>query len=776
VEVGESTLKKLIEGEKQFQVPLYQRQYSWKEEELGQLWDDVLEQYDLLTPDEGGRIDEDVPAHFLGSMVLAPARNIHADGVAAFTIIDGQQRLTTLLIAICAIRDVAAEADPTAMEKFNELYLINKFAEDGSYYRLVPTQVDREAFFTCIDPVRRARGNDIVSRAYSFFRAKLALPGPDGQPLDIQRLETVLRERLQFVAITCGQHDNVHRIFESLNDRGVGLTQADLLRNYIFMLLPTKGERVYGDVWTPMQEHLTPAELETLVFVDLVIRGNSTVKRPDIYRAQQDRLRPKENDEAAVEAEVLELARRARLFKRILDPTGEEDDGLRKGLLRLKTWAAGTTFPILLHLFDLRDRGECTEDEMAQAIDYVEGFLVRRMISGVPTNNLNRILNALPSSLDRNLPVAEAIRQDLSGPRKFWPSDRTLREAIRSKPFYFQGRGQQKMVVFRRLEESYGHEEPVDWEAASLTIEHVMPQSLSDEWREALEAENEDPDVVHEELLHTMGNLTVTAYNGELSNHPFERKKQILKGSNLELNKYISPRESWGRTEILRRAEELADQALAIWPGPLPGQEREEQYAGKDWSRLHAALAAMPAGSWTSYSDCAELIASHHVPVGQHMANTPGLLNGHRVLSSSGRVAEGFRWLDPEDDRDVREVLRAEGVRFDDKGRAAPSQRFRADDLAGLIGEIVETPAEEDREHGWRRRRWLQYIRHFYLSPGGRLHEDESKTLAVREGYDPRGVAGFYQGENAALMKDGHDRVLTEAGREYFEEHRHLID
>jgi uncharacterized protein with ParB-like and HNH nuclease domain/alkylated DNA nucleotide flippase Atl1 len=776
VEVGESTLKKLIEGEKQFQVPLYQRQYSWKDEELGQLWDDILEQYDLITPAEGGRLEEDAPAHFLGSMVLAPARNIHADGVAAFTIIDGQQRLTTLLIAICALRDVAADTDAAAIEKFNELYLINKFAEDGSYYRLVPTQVDRDAFFTCIDPLRKARGNDIVSRAYSFFRAKLALPGPDGEPLDIGRLETVLRERLQFVAITCGSHDNVHRIFESLNDRGVGLTQADLLRNYIFMLLPTKGERVYRDIWTPMQELLSPTELETLVFVDLVVRGNPTVKRPDIYRAQQDRLRAKENDEDAIEAEVLELARRARLFKRILDPTEEDNEALRSGLLRLKTWAASTTYPILLHLFDLRDRGECTEDEMAEAIDYVEGFLVRRMMSGVPTNNLNRILNALPSSLDSDGPVAEAIRRGLSGPRKFWPSDRALREAIHSKPFYFQGRGQQKMLVFRRLEESYGHEEPVDWQAANLTIEHVMPQSLSEEWRNALEVDGEDPDAVHEELLHTLGNLTVTAYNGELSNHPFDRKRQILKGSNLELNKLISPRANWGRKEILRRAEELADKAIEIWPGPLPGFEGEEQETGKDWSRLHAALAAMPAGSWTSYSDCAELVASHQVPVGQHMANTPGLLNGHRVLSSSGRVAEGFRWLDPEDDRDIREVLRAEGVRFDDKGRADSSQRLRADDLAGLIGEMVESPAEEDREYGWRRRRWLRYIRHFYMSPEERLHEDEARALAVREGYDPRGVAGFYQGESAALMKDGHDRVLTEAGREYFEEHRHLID
>src|SRR5436309_3508075 len=120
MQVRESTLKELIEGEKQFQVPLYQRLYSWTEAELGQLWEDILEQYDLLTADEQDRVQTDAPAHFIGSTVLAPSPKIGASGVAPFTVIDGQQRLTTLLIALCALRDVAAESDDTAVERFNE--------------------------------------------------------------------------------------------------------------------------------------------------------------------------------------------------------------------------------------------------------------------------------------------------------------------------------------------------------------------------------------------------------------------------------------------------------------------------------------------------------------------------------------------------------------------------------------------------------------------------------------------------------------------------------
>ncbi len=772
MQVGESSLKSLIEGQKQFQVPLYQRQYAWGDAQLSQIWEDVLEQYDLLTPDEAGRLPESPPTHFLGSMVLAPSPMIHAHGVTPFLVIDGQQRLTTLLIALTALRDQAATDNERVVERFNELYLINKYGTGLAYYRLLPTQSDRDAFFACVtpDPSRRTGG---VGRAYGFFRAQLTQTGPDNNPLDIARLENVLWERLQFVAITTDRSDNVHRIFESLNDRGIRLTQADLLRNYIFMLLPTRAQHVYDRIWRPMQDSLTSTQLETLVFVDLVLRGRTTIKRQDIYRAQQERLRPHEGDEAAIESEVVELARRAGFFRRIVQPHTELDPDVSSALERLDRWGASTTYPVIMHLYDLWDRGACSSTDVVDALRHIESFIVRRMIAGVPTNNLNRIFSGLVPQLPSDLPVAESIRHALSGERRYWPSDRRLGEAFRSQPFYFQGRQEQKMLVFQRLEESYGHAEPIDWSAATLSIEHIMPQSLTDEWRAALAANGDDAAVVHEELLHTLGNLTITAYNGQLSNNPFERKQEILHGSHLELNRAISPSGQWGRAEILERADELAARAIELWPAPLPGVE--DLAGGRDWTRLHAALAALPFGTWTTYGDLAELIGSHQVPVGQHLASTPGILNAHRVLNAEGRVAEAFRWLDPSDSRDIHEVLTSEGVVFGSDRRADPAQRLRAEDLAGLIGQVVEpVPPEEDREYGWRMQRTLQYLRHFYETPDGRLHEDTARALAVEVGYDPRGVAGFYQG-TASLRRDGPFRILTETGRQYFEENRHLL-
>jgi alkylated DNA nucleotide flippase Atl1 len=773
VQVGESSLKSLIEGTKQFQVPLYQRQYSWGDAQLSQLWDDILEQYDLVSPDESGAVDIDAPTHFLGSVVLAPSPMIHAHGVTSFLVIDGQQRLTTLLLTLCALRDHASVEHPSAAERFNELYLINKYESGLGHYRLLPTQSDRDAFFAGVVE-GRPQGSGAVGRAYRFFRGRLTQAGPDNEPLDVDRLENVICQRLQFVAITADPSDNVHRIFESLNDRGVRLTQADLLRNYIFMLLPTRAEHVYEQVWFPMQETLTPAQLETLVFVDLVLRGMTTVKRQDIYRAQQDRLRPLEGDEEKVEAEVHELARRAQFFQRIVRPEMELNPELRASLERLDQWGASTTYPVLMHLYDLEDRGECTIEEIITAVSFVESFLVRRTIAGVPTNNLNRIFSALVPQLDPSLPIAAAIRKELSTERKFWPSDRRLRDAIRTQPFYFQGRQDQKMLVFRRLEESFGHGEPVDWSEATLSIEHVMPQTLTDEWRESLAESGDNPDDVHSELLHTLGNLTVTAYNGQLSNNPFERKQEILSGSHLELNQAIAPAGNWGREEILARADELADRAISIWPAPLAGVE--EPTTGKDWSPLHAALAELPPGAWTSYSDVAELVGSHQVPVGQHLATTPGVPNAYRVLTVEGTVSPGFLWTDPGDDRDVHEALRNDGVRFDEEGRADPDQRLDGEALADLISGVLEpTPAEEDREYGWRKRRALRYLRHFYDAPSMRLHRDDARSLAVQEGYDTRGTAGFYQG-TASLRREDPYRVLTDAGREFVEDNRHLLD
>ena len=685
VQVRETNLKQLVQGEKQFRVPLWQRQYTWRLADHRLLWRDIMEQYtraaDVVAPSQ--------PGHFLGSIVLSPAPSA-ASGVASYLIVDGQQRLTTLMLILAAIRDAAAETDERAVERYDELYLINKFQQGEARFRLVPTQADRQSFFACVTRGAGAGGQDPIGQAYRFFRSHVELLDPQGESVDLGRLTAVVVERLAVVDITTGRGDNAHRIFQSLNATGVNLTQADLLRNLIFMLLPGRAAEVYDEVWRPMERLIGFGNLEGLARVDLQRRGID-VPVDDVFRRHQDRLEDMPGEEAVEEA-VRDLALRARHYKRIIDPIEEQDEELRAGLLRLRRWGAQTSYPVLMAAYDLRERGLLPIERLREVVAYIESFLVRRQLAGISTNALNRLFVQFVASLPQDESFPQALRQELSRQRRYWPGDEQLREAIQARPFYISGRGPQRKVILERLEESYGHPELIDFEKASLTVEHVLPQTLSEEWRAHLASLGQDPDEVHQSLVHTLGNLTLTAFNGTLSNNPFERKRQIYSASHLELNRALAEQDAWGRDQILARAGELADHAIAIWPSPLPGVP--EHPGGFDWSRISAAIAAIPRGRWTTYGELAQLGGTAAMPVGQHVANTPSVGNAYQVLGSDGRPRPDFRWHTPGDARNVADVLRQDGVRFDASGAADPSQRITAAELSALIGVLDDDALE----------------------------------------------------------------------------------
>lgn len=280
--------------------------------------------------------------------------------------------------------------------------------------------------------------------------------------------------------------------------------------------------------------------------------------------------------------------------------------------------------------------------------------------------------------------MLDAVRYQLSTERKFWASDDEIRAAAASRPFYYYGRAEQRRMVLERLEESYGHRELAELSTLNLSVEHILPQGLSSEWIIELTEAGDDAEAVHRELVHTLGNLTLSAYNSELSNLPFERKRQIYENSHLSLNHYLVAHPRWSRKEIRARAAELAERAISIWPAPVPGVA--EQSVGFDWTRMHAAIAAIPDGRWTAYADLAALAGTAAQAVGNHIAANPSLAKAYRGLTSDGRLSEGFRWSNPSDTRDPKAVLMAEGVLFDSSGRALPEGRLTADDLQALLG------------------------------------------------------------------------------------------
>lgn len=678
VKAVETSLRELLEGAKQYQVPLYQRTYAWTSKQLGRLWDDIAQ----LAEDRathGPQI-----THFLGSLVLGPTPDVGPVGVSKYLVVDGQQRLTTTTLLLAAIRDHrAATESPEHRDRINEQYLVNKWKTGDERLKLLPTQADRASYLACIESTPLAGAADQIGEAYRYFRARVAeLDDPD-DPHDVERIEEAVLSGLTLVSVTTTRDDNAHRIFESLNNTGLRLTQGDLLRNYLFMRLPSRGPLVYKNQWLPLQERLSNDELELLFWLDAVQRDES-VTQGDTYRAQAARMDALVG-EAAIEAEVERFNALSLLMERILRPETERHPAVRERLTRLKEWGTTTVYPLLLHLLDRRRQGSTTDDEIARAMLYLESYLVRRVVTNRATAGLNRVLLRAVPEIAEKAPVDAAFRTYLSTGRKFFATDDQVRAAARTVPLYYSGRSNQRKLVLAWLEEDHEARERVD--VSGCTIEHVLPQTLTPAWKDMLAAgleEGESVDDAHAVLVHTLGNLTLTAYNSELGNQPFATKRAEYAKSGLRMNREIAEQETWGRAQIEQRADALAERILRLWPGP--DERAQPEPIRESWGLMNRALAELPPGAWTTYGAVAQLIGSHPVPVGHRIANHP-VPNGHRVLQTGGTVSPGFRWL-AESGRteSQREALEAEGVRFDESGRADPAQCFSAEDLAVLAG------------------------------------------------------------------------------------------
>ncbi|MFH8596513.1 GmrSD restriction endonuclease domain-containing protein [Streptomyces rimosus] len=692
MEARETTFERLIQGDNQFQIPLYQRTYSWDAKDHQRLWDDLLQQ-------TVGGGDDAPTGHFLGSLVLDPRAPL-PDTVQRWVVIDGQQRLTTLMLLACAMRDHVRVFDAGKADLVHRRYLVNEEDYTGlDTYKLLPTQADRPSYLACLNSDPTAGGEDSIGAAYRFFRAALAEYDPVGEWEAVRHIDQALRHRLTLVTITAGRQDNAFRIFESLNNTGKSLSQADLLRNYVFMQLPTLGEQVYDRVWLPLQTELGPDRLTTLAWLDLVLQGQPRLTSSEVYEGQRRRMGRivAAEGEEGLREDLVRLRRLGRLLLRVFEPDREPCAELGAALTRLAQWGGEAHYPPALHVLDQVDRGVTGTAQAVEALSCVESFLVRRMICREPSHSVRQLLATVPSGLERDRPLPEAIRRFLSGPRRGWPRDEELREAIRTQPFYWQGSGRHRSYVLRRFEEDYASPEPVDFSRAWASIEHVLPQRAGQEWLAMLAEdaeEGERAEELHEALVHTLGNLTLTGENARLSNHPYERKQQILDQSALRMNREIAAAGRWGRREILDRAERLADRAVRIWPGPLAADDPRADERS-EWLRLRKVLAAVPAGRWTTYKDLSTVTgAGSPQTVGSYLAKHADVPNAHRVLTADGTSSPGFAWFDGRTESQ-QEALEREGVRFD--GTVADAeQRLLLSELAALAGLDAPGGSAED--------------------------------------------------------------------------------
>ena len=556
MEAAEAKIQRVLEGSKQFLVPHYQRPYSWQEEQWQTLWHDIVELIE----------DPQSEPHFLAAIVTAPARST-PEGVEKRLLIDGQQRLTTLLILLTLTRDRArTTGDSRLAERIQDL-ITNRHEDGNDHYKLLPSQSegaeesDREAFVRMVGGISTQTKSGIGA-AYEFFASRLRRA--DAPSLD--DLQRTIVSRLTLVSIILDEKDNPHRIFESLNGKGRSLSQADLIRNYFFMRLPAgQHECVYLDLWRPMQKRLGEDALTAFVRHYLTM-SRGMIKETDVYAALKNRV---DQDKTCLPVEHLrELARYSEYYEVLLNPEKATAARVRDRLQRLARLEVTVAYPFILALYADFIGGNRTEDELCMALDIIENFLVRRFVCGIPTHGLNRVFAGLFEQISNaGDGLTSALQRVLSASGRAYPRDDEFRERLGSARLYGGGgRREKTKLILERLEDALGHKELVP--STSLTIEHVLPQTLNDFWKEHLGASWEED---HEQLLHTLGNLTLTGYNPELSNAPFEEKKKLFAASHVELNRYFKSVSMWTAVEIERRSEVLIDLSLTVWPyfGPV---------------------------------------------------------------------------------------------------------------------------------------------------------------------------------------------------------------
>ena len=539
-----------FDGTKQMLVPLFQRPYEWDAGSWQTLWDDIMEHYN--------RAEDDPPdaSHFTGAIVTAPARSVPV-GVSKYLVIDGQQRLTTLAILLCAIRNRM----PTQHRQYRQIsrLLLNEDYEGTDLYKLLPTQPDRPAWVSLLEDPRRSPDSRFL-RSFRFFVERIEGKDDDDMPIDPHRLFETVQQRIHVVFINLGENDDPYLIFESLNYKGTPLTQADLVRNYLLLRLQTGAqERIYQQHWLPMQERLRDA-LPEFVRQYLMQKGEE-VPKGDVFSVLKKRTLAV--PDATMPAEIERLNAASVYYQHIIDPRTVNNVRLQRSLARLLRWEMATCHPLLLRLYTGHAVGEVTDEEFVDCLETIESFGVRRYICGVPTNQLKRIFLSLTGVVQRGQTAAN-LRANLArgslGRR--WPKDAEFRAAWLKFRLYSRPVDRCKFIL-ESLEDAHGHREGVDPSAA--TIEHIMPQTLSPMWRDSLGA---SADATHEQWLHTIGNLTLSAYNSELSNSAFARKRELLGDSHFELNRSVVARTVWDAAAIELRAAELCDLASIVWARP----------------------------------------------------------------------------------------------------------------------------------------------------------------------------------------------------------------
>ena len=548
----------IINGNRQFVIPVFQRDFSWTREQCAQLWRDVL-RASVAEADNG---------HFMGSIVY-----VGDDLTSAFQswlLIDGQQRLTTLTVLLIALRDHiqatgwSGSDDGPTIARIDAYYLKNLHETGQRQYKLILRRKDNATLKALIGGKHPAEPDvehsELLVEAYEFFQS--VLQAPDCDP------EAVYRgiARLNVVDVTLDRGiDNPQLVFESMNSTGIDLRQSDLVRNYLLMGLDESEQtRLYDEHWSRIEALFRTSGSA----FDSFLRDYMALKRRLTQQIRSDRIYDEFKSfwepgaETPLEELLANMARVARTYASFLGIAPMQRPWLADAMGNMRSLNT-TQGLLIMRLYHFHEEEQLSQGEFVRAVVLIESYLLRRAVLGLQTRNywsvFARIAHDLgPEASFESLQVALAR---LRGNYRF-PNDEEFKRGLLEHDLY--GLRVCKHMLDRLENAGYQEPSPVQ----DFSIEHIMPQEITDvpQWQEML---GETWAEEHGEWLHRLGNLTLTAYNSTYSNRPFQ-EKQVVEGgfrqSAVRLNQDVRDAAQWTRMEIRARGARLADRALAIWP------------------------------------------------------------------------------------------------------------------------------------------------------------------------------------------------------------------
>lgn len=555
MDARKGNIYEILNGNKQFLIPVYQRYYSWDLEQCRRLWNDIVEMQ------KKGKV-----GHFVGSIVNI-AEQAMPTGVQKYMIIDGQQRMTTLTLLLLALRDYAIknpEDQTINARRIDNMLLKNEYEVGDERYKLLLTETDRDILMKLVDekPIAEDTKSKLLDN-YRFFVGKIA----DKELPPAEIYESI--GKLQIVNITLDRTvDDAQAIFESLNSTGKELSESDLIRNYVLMgLEPAEQTYVYEHLWRPMEllfVYETQGSIMDRFFRDyLTMKLTRIPKQGRVY--EEFKLYHLNCEFGSIRELCQDLLTYSKyytdiVFKRSSNPILKS---LYEDIIDLRM---EVSYPFLLKVHNDFAEHVISQDNLLQIIRLCISYVFRRSICDVPPNSLNKTFATLRNEIRTNdyLNSIKAFFVLQDGYKEF-PNDERFTTAFKSRDIYNM---RSRNFILRQLE-NFGNKAPICIE--NYTIEHIMPQNhnLSPEWQEML---GDNWKELQKTYLHTIGNLTLTAYNSEMSDHSFLTKIDMeggFKESALRLNSFVVKQSKWTEETIKERACILAEKAKQIWPFPV---------------------------------------------------------------------------------------------------------------------------------------------------------------------------------------------------------------